>query len=149
MKRLALLAAVVLLAGCGGGSSEQTLYSGPDWSVTLDHGKAAVHHLVNGKWVVDHSGDVKIEILGPLKGQPISNPPQVAITMHSKTPIIESFLWVDGNRLFEKGGGTATNYTLYGAPTVLEAGTHTAVGYARTAFGGSAVAWTFQVSKNG
>ena len=148
MKRLALLGTIALLAGCGGGSSEQTLYSGPDWSVTLDHGKAAVHHLVDGKWVVDDSGDVKIEILGPKSGQLTSNPPQVAITMHSKTPIVESFLWVDGNRLFEKGGGTPTNYTLYGAPTVLEPGTHTAVGYARTAFGGSAVAWTFRVPQS-
>ena len=149
MRRLAALAAVALLAGCGGGgkSSEQTLYSAPDWAVTLDHGKAEVQHRVNGKWVVDHSGAVKIEILGPRTGQLTSNPPQVAITMHSRTPIVESFLWVDGNRLFEKGGGTPTNYTLYGAPTVLTPGTHTAVGYARTAFGGSAVAWTFQVPK--
>src|SRR5438132_1560700 len=74
------------------------------------------------------------------------NPPQVAITMHSKEPLVESALWVDDLHLFEKGGGSPTNGTIYGAPAnPLDPGTHVAVGYARTAFGGSVVAWTFRV----
>ena len=48
-------------------------------------------------------------------------------------------------RLLEKGGGTPTNGTIYGAPLKLSPGEHTAVGYARTGFSGSAVAWTFTV----
>ena len=65
--------------------------------------------------------------------------------MRSTTPLVESALWVDGNRLVEKGGGTPTNGTIYGAPGELAPGTHTAVGYARTAQSGSAVAWRFVV----
>jgi hypothetical protein len=143
-----LLAGVVLLlAGCGGsGSKAETLYSGGDWVVTLENGKAQVRHRENGKWTVDTSGGVKLEILGPKPGEAsTANPPQVAITMHSKTPLVESALWVDGNALIVKGGGTPTNGTIYGAPLKLSSGKHTAVGYARTAFTGSAVAWTFTV----
>jgi hypothetical protein len=153
MKRAVLLLAVgVLLAGCGGsGSKVETLYSGGEWVVDLNGGKAEVQHYVNGKWVVDRSGSVKIEILGPKPGETLTaNPPQVAITMHSKTPLVESALWLDGNRLLEKGGGTPTNGTIYGAPpNALDPGTHVAVGYARTATTGTAVAWVFQAPKKG
>ena len=145
-RALAAAAAVFLLAGCGG-SKMQTLYRGAAWGVDVKDGKAEVLHLVGGKWVVDTSHAVEITILGPKPNELAPNPPQVAIAMHSKTPLVESALWVDGYRLFEKGGGTPTNGTIYGAPNPLPAGTHTAVGYARTAFGGTAVAWTFTVKK--
>jgi hypothetical protein len=160
-----LLALVVLAAGCGGGGGGgtgsrtgtagagtsggvpeklETLYSGAGWTVVLDHGKAEVFHFTSGGWKVDRSHGVTIEILGPRPGEKlVANPPQVAITMHAKTPLVESALWVDGNRLLEKGGGTPTNGTIYGAPLKLSPGMHTAVGYARTQFSGSAVAWTF------
>ena len=98
------------------------------------------------KWVVDKSHAVKLEILGPKPNEKAPNPPQVAITMRSKQPLVESALWVDNLHLFEKGGGSPTNGTIYGAPAnPLDPGTHVAVGYARTAFGGSVVAWTFRV----
>jgi hypothetical protein len=145
VKRIGLFAAVVALAGCGGGggAKTETLYSSQDWSVVLNGGKAEVLHRVNGKFVVDTSHAVTIGILGPKPGSHASNPPQVAISMHSKTPLVESSIWLDGNVLYVKGGGSPTNGTIYGAPSVLAAGTHTAVGYARTAFGGTAVTWTF------
>jgi len=147
MRGAVVLVAVVVLAGCGGGGKKvETLYSGAGWTVTVQDGKAQVLHYVGNKWVVDRSHGVKIAILGPKPGErSLANPPQVAITMHAKTPLVESALWVDGNRLLEKGGGTPTNGTIYGAPLKLSSGTHTAVGYARTAFTGSAVAWTFSV----
>jgi len=123
-----------------------TIYSGAGWTVALDHGRAEVFHFVGSRWIVDRSRAVKIDILGPKPGKhSLSNPPQVAITMKAKTPLVESALWVDGNQLFEKGGGSPTNGTIYGAPLKLAPGRHTAVGYARTAFNGSAVAWTFTV----
>ena len=124
-----------------------TLYSGAGWTVALTDGRAEVFHFVGNEWLVDHSHAVKIDILGPKPGRrSLSNPPQVAITMKAKTPLVESALWVDGNQLLEKGGGTPTNGTIYGAPLKLTPGTHVAVGYARTAAGGTAVAWTFSVS---
>jgi hypothetical protein len=149
MRRAALLVLVLALAGCGGGGKKvETLFSGGGWTVTLQDGKAQVLREVRGKWVPDRSNAVKIEILGPKPGETLtSNPPQVAITMKARNPLVESALWVDGNRLLEKGGGTPTNGTIYGAPLALSPGTHTAVGYARTAFNGSAVAWTFTVPK--
>jgi hypothetical protein len=148
----------LLVAGCGGGGSKAktlgsepaVIYSSADWQVVLaQHGSrpvAQVLHRVNDKAVVDRSHAVKLEILGPKPGEKsTANPPQVAIAMHSKTPLVESALWVDGNELVEKGGGTPTNGTIYGAPLKLSPGKHTAVGYARTADTGSAVAWTFSV----
>ena len=102
---------------------------------------------MNGTWVPDRSGKVRIEILGPKPNQlSTANPPQVAITMHSKTPLVESALWVDDTHLFEKGGGSPTNGTIYGAPTnPLKPGRHVAIGYARTATTGTTVAWIFTV----
>jgi len=142
-----LLVVCALLAGCGGGGAGDkgdTLYSGAAWTVTLKDGKAHVWRYVGDKWVIDRSRGVKIEILGPKPGETLTaNPPQVAITMRATTPLVESALWVDGKRLLEKGGGTPTNGTIYGAPLKLSPGEHTAVGYARTASSGSAVAWTF------
>jgi len=134
-------------AGCGGsGTKEETLFSSPGWSVVLRDGRALVLRAVGGKMVVDRSHEVRIEILGPDPGELAPNPPQVAVALRSRRPLVQSFLWVDGSRLLEKGGGTPTNFTIYGAPNRLDPGEHTAVGFARTATGGSAVAWTFRVS---
>jgi hypothetical protein len=163
VRRIALLLAVVVLAGCGGGggskkaatetlhtSQAKVLYTSNGWMVTLDGDKATLYRYVGDKWVVDNLHAVKIEVLGPKPNQVAPNPPQVAIAMRSKQPLVESALWVDDLHLFEKGGGSATNGTIYGAPAnPLDPGKHVAVGYARTATGGSVVAWTFQVSKNG
>ena len=162
MKQVAacyLLVGALLLTGCGGGGKTKktttaaatvpsnVLYQSAEWQVLTKPGpRAEVLHLVNGKWVVDTSHAVKIAVIGPKPGKIAPNPPQVAITMHSKTPLVESALWVDGYQLFEKGGGTPENGTIYGAPTRLTKGTHVAVGYARTAFGGTAVAWTFRIA---
>jgi hypothetical protein len=159
MKRLVLVLVVVVLAGCGGGgggkeetlhtSQAEVLYTSNGWMVTLDGDKATLYQHVGDKWVVDNSHAVKIEVLGPEPNQVAPNPPQVAIAMRSKQPLVESALWVDDLHLFEKGGGSPTNGTIYGAPAnPLEPGTHVAVGYARTASGGSVVAWKFRVPKS-
>jgi hypothetical protein len=85
-------------------------------------------------------------VLGPKPGSR-GNPatPQVAAEIAAKTDLVESALWVDGVEVLEKGGGLSpTHGTIYGAPDApLEAGTHTAIAYGRTATHGTAVAWTF------
>jgi hypothetical protein len=163
VKRVGLLVTVVLLAGCGGGGSStttsadtppphkgKTLYTSNGWTVTLDGTTPTLWRFVGDKWVVDDSRAVKITVLGPEPNKVAPNPPQVAITMRSKQPLVESALWVDDLHLFEKGGGSRTNATIYGAPAnALAPGKHVAVGYARTAFGGTVVAWSFQVPKKG
>jgi hypothetical protein len=109
--------------------------------------KAVVFHYTGGAWRVDKSGEPKLTILAPTPGSVKDPVTQVAMTMQSKTPMVQSALWVDGVELEEKGGGlTATNGTIYGAPaTPLPKGVHTVVGYARTATNGSAVAWSYRV----
>ena len=70
----------------------------------------------------------------------------MAIGIKSPAPFVESALWVDGTELIEKGGGTPTDGTIYGAPAKdLAPGFHVAVGYARTATTGTALAWVFRV----
>jgi hypothetical protein len=156
----------VLLAGCGGAEHAatttggsltkppplpphtETLYTSAGWTVTRRGDTAALYHFSRGRWRVDRSHAVRIEILGPKPDDVAPNPPQVAIAMRAKQPLVESALWVDDLHLFEKGGGSPTNGTIYGAPAnPLGPGMHVAVGYARTAFGGSVVAWVFRVRK--
>ncbi len=127
------------------------LYDQTPWAVIqIGRGataKAVVFHLTGGVWRVDHTGLVHLSILGPKPGS--TQPPvmQVAMSMTSKTPLIQSALWVDGVELHEKGGGlTSTSGTIYGAPDApLAKGVHVAVGYARNTGSGSAVAWSFKV----
>ncbi|HEX4520041.1 MAG TPA: hypothetical protein VH063_10725 [Gaiellaceae bacterium] len=132
------------------GGSVRTLYQGSTWAVvqatSLNQARAVAFRLVGGHWVADRSGRVKLKILGPQPGATASKTPQVAIEFSSKLPFVESAIWVDGTEVLEKGGGSPTNGTIYGAPAhPLKPGTHVAVGYARTVATGSAVAWTFKV----
>jgi hypothetical protein len=179
MKRIALLAGVVVLAGCGGskhvttsttppppspaaamralliapGSEKavvKTLYEGSSWSVVqVTNGNSAfaqAFELLGNSWKPDTTKNVKIEILGPQPGSKVVKLPQVAIQITSPAPFVESALWVDGKELQEKGGGSPTRGTIYGAPAKsLAPGLHVAVGYARTNTTGTAVAWVFHV----
>jgi hypothetical protein len=128
----------------------ETLYESSGWAVVQSHapGKAhaVVFRLIGNHWVPDKSGKVTLTILGPQPGAMATKLPQVAIQFSAKTPFVESGLWVDGLELVEKGGGSPTRGTIYGAPAAsLKAGEHVAVGYARTALSGHAVAWVFNV----
>jgi hypothetical protein len=128
-----------------------TLYNGGNWSVVQSVRPGAAHavafRLVRNKWVPDQSGNVKIEILGPQPGAVAPKVPQVAIQFTASQPFVESALWVDGTELLEKGGGSPTRGTIYGAPAgALKPGQHVAVGYARTNLTGTATAWIFKVA---
>jgi hypothetical protein len=128
-----------------------TLYDGGNWSVVQSVRPGAAHavafRLVRNTWVPDQSDNVKIEILGPQPGAVAPKLPQVAIQFTASQPFVESALWVDGTELLEKGGGSPTRGTIYGAPAgVLKPGQHVAVGYARTNLTGTATAWIFKVA---
>ena len=127
----------------------KVLFNTGDWAVVQssrgDTAHAVVFRNANGKWVADRSEKVKVAILGPKPGGVAPRLAQVAIGVTSKLPFVDSGLWVDGTELFEKGGGSATRGTIYGAPgKPLAPGTHVAVGYARNIVSGTAVAWVFQ-----
>jgi ABC-type glycerol-3-phosphate transport system substrate-binding protein len=127
----------------------EVLYATADWAVVQSSKGSAAHAVVfrnvNGTWVADRSGRVKVDVLGPQPGSTAPKLPQVAIGVTSKLPFVDSGLWVDGKELFEKGGGSATQGTIYGAPTKpLKPGIHVAVGYARNIANGTAVAWVFR-----
>lgn len=184
MKRLALLATAVVLAGCGGGGGSKTtqtekpvvlppspqqamkaliekdpalrgtvrtLYQSANWAVVQssrrDRATAFAFRLVGGHWVPDRSGKVKLQILGPQAGSTTTASPQVALRFATALPSVESALWIDGTELVERGGGSPTRGTIYGAPVhKLQPGEHVAVGYARSRRHGAAVAWVFSVA---
>ena len=128
----------------------RTLFQGTGWAVvqTSAGGKASAvaFHLVNGRWQPDQSGKVKVEILGPQPGAHAPLTPQIAVEIRSPAPFVEWGLWIDGTEVSEQGAGSATRRTVYGAPIhELKPGKHVAVGYARTAISGTAVAWVFNV----
>lgn len=131
------------------GGAVKVLYNTGSWAVVQSSRGRSAHAVVfrfDGKeWVPDQTGKVKVAILGPQPDATAPRLPQVAIGITSKLPFVDSGLWVDGKELLEKGGGSATNGTIYGAPpAALEPGTHVAVGYARNIADGTAVAWVFR-----
>ena len=122
----------------------RVLYAGGPWAVVLEGSQAVAVHLVDGRWLPDRSGRVKIEILGPDPGTTAAKLPQVAAELTAPTDLVESGLWLDGVELEVKGGGTPRRATIYGAPAKpLAAGKHTAVAYGRTAGSGTARTWSF------
>jgi hypothetical protein len=127
----------------------EVLFDTGAWAVVQSTRGKTVHALVfrnaNGTWAPDRAGTVNVAILGPQPGATAARLPQVAIEVTSKLPFVDSGLWVDGKELFEKGGGSPTRGTIYGAPAkALAPGTHVAVGYARNVANGTAVAWVFR-----
>jgi hypothetical protein len=164
---LALLAVTVVLAGCGGGVSHpitttvatttapagpalsvgagaKTLYESGGWAVVQRGSQAVALHLVGGTWRPDRTHVVKVEILGP--GRLAIRQPQVAAQISASTDLFETGLWVDGEVLNVKGGGTPRKGTIYGTTTApLTPGRHVAVAYGRTATSATAVAWVFRV----
>jgi hypothetical protein len=162
VRRLILLLLVAVAAGCGSTKTAappttttvpspttalpgtHALYAGGNWAVLLRGSDAVAAHLVQGRWRLDRSGRVKIEILGPAPGSTAPKLPQIAAQLTAPAPMIESGLWVDGKELIVKGGGTPTEGTIYGAPAKpLAAGKHIAVAYGRTDRTGTARAWSF------
>jgi hypothetical protein len=151
VRRLALLAVALALAGCGGSSAKKLpgkpLYAGGPWAVVVQGGKATAYHQSGRDWLPDTAGKVKIEVLGPKPGSAQPPTPQVAVQLSADAPLVESGMWVDGQELVVKGGGVKpTVGTIYGAPNApLAKGPHTAVAYGRTDTHAGAIAWTFRV----
>jgi hypothetical protein len=167
--RPASLAALVVLAaaltGCGGsakhaatstsstppgpasvvGAGAKTLYRSTNgWAVVQQGGKAVALHLVRGTWKPDRTGAVRVRILGPQRSA--ASRPQVAAEISAKNDLAETALWVDGEELLVKGGGSPRTGTIYGTTAApLAPGPHVAVAYGRTATAATAVAWTFRV----
>jgi hypothetical protein len=167
--RPASLAALVVLAaalgGCGGsakhaatststtpagpasvvGAGAKTLYqSSNGWAVVQRGGTAVALHLVGGAWRPDRTGAVRVRILGPQHSA--ASRPQVAAEISAKNDLAETALWVDGEELLVKGGGSPRRGTIYGTTAApLAPGPHVAVAYGRTATAATAVAWTFRV----
>ncbi len=142
----ALIAASPSLAG-----TVKVLFDTGDWAVVQssrgNRAHAVVFRFDGSKWVPDRTGKVKVGILGPQPGATSPALAQIAIGISSKLPFVDSGLWIDGKELLEKGGGTATKGTIYGAPVKpLQPGTHVAVGYARNIANGTAVAWVFKTA---
>jgi hypothetical protein len=161
---LCLLVVTVALGGCGGssdhatttpapsspaaavGAGATTLYRGTaGWAVVQQGSKAVALHLAGGVWRPDRSGAVRIRILGPQRSA--ARQPQVAAEISAAADLAETGLWIDGEELLVKGGGTARTGTIYGTTAApLDPGAHVAVAYGRTATSATAVAWTFRVA---
>ena len=160
---LCIVALAIGMAGCGGskhatttaatppgpaaavGPGAKTLYqSSNGWAVVQNGGKAVALHLVGGAWRPDRTGAVHVRILGPVRSA--TRQPQVAAEISAPTDLAETALWVDGEELLVKGGGSPRRGTIYGTTAApLAPGAHVAVAYGRTAVAATAVAWTFRV----
>ncbi len=127
------------------GSGAKTLYRATNgWAVVQRGERAFALRLTTGRWRVDRSGAVRIRILGPQHTAPRRT--QFAVEISAPNDLAETALWVDGEELLEKGGGSARKGTIYGTTSApLHAGRHVAVAYGRTATTATAVAWTFRV----
>jgi hypothetical protein len=127
----------------------QTLFESSGWALVQStapgKANAVVFRLIGSRWVPDRTGSVKLSILGPQPGALATTTPQLAIQFTGKTPFVESAIWVDGTEIPVNGAGSPRRGTIYGQPaSKLKVGEHFAVGYARTALTGSAVAWVFK-----
>lgn len=144
--------------GTFAGARPQTLYRSGVWAVayvmsnrsgegTRKRGAYAVAlHLLGGRWRADLTGRVGVEILGPQPGTRTGVRPQLGVELRARTPLGESGLWLDGRELLEKGGGSLTRGSIYGAPDHrVSPGVHVAVAYARAGAHASAIAWVFRV----
>jgi hypothetical protein len=159
---LSLIAVAAALTGCGssqqaatttspatpaaaGGQQAKTLYQSTNgWAVVQQGSRAVALHLVEGAWRPDRTGAVHIEILGPRRVA--TSRPQVAAQISAPNELAETALWVDGEELLVKGGGTPRKGTIYGTTAApLAPGRHVAVAYGRTATAATAVAWVFRV----
>ena len=127
------------------GPGATTLYrSSNGWAVVQDGGKAVALRLVGSTWRPDRTGAVHIRILGPVHSA--TRQPQVAAEISAPSDLAETALWVDGEELLVKGGGSPRRGTIYGTTAApLAPGAHVAVAYGRTAVAATAVAWTFRV----
>ena len=97
------------------------------------------------EWVPDQTGKVKVAVLGPQPGTTAAASPAGGNRDHLEAPVRRLRALGRRKELFEKGGGSATNGTIYGAPPgALKPGLHVAVGYARNIANGTAVAWVFK-----
>jgi hypothetical protein len=151
---LLLLLLVVVLAGCGSkpkgpgtllGKDAVVIYQSNGWAVVVDGSKAVAAHLVKGTWTADRSGKVKVELLGPAVAP--GPTPQLAAELTSKSPLVESSLWIDGVVIPVQGGGTPTRGTIYGMPSSpIFPGKHLEVAYARTATHATVVARVFTIT---
>jgi hypothetical protein len=127
----------------------EVLFESPVWAVVESRGagkaSAVAFHLVKGVWAPDRSASVSLRVIGPKAGSTTSDSPQVAIALKAHAPLVETGLWVDGQELIERGGGTPREGTIFGSPAApLKAGEHVAVGYGRTKANGTAAAWVFR-----
>ena len=165
---LALLVGTLALVGCGGGVSHRivttnaatttapsgpalavgagakTLYQSEGWAVVQQGSRVVALHLVGSTWRPDRSRAVRVQILGP--GRLATQQPQVAAQISASSDLVETGLWVDGEVLKVKGGGTPRKGTIYGTTAApLAPGRHVAVAYGRTAIAATAVTWAFRV----
>jgi hypothetical protein len=126
------------------GAGSRALYAGGDWAVVVRGPRVAVAHRIAGRWLLDKTNAVRIDILGP--HGVVAAVSQAAVELRGTGPLVESAIWVDGKELDVKGGGLKPNRgTIYSATPKLAPGLHRAVGYGRTDTGGGAVTWTFSV----
>jgi hypothetical protein len=165
--RAALLTALALLlvalTACGGAAKRAATTTAPPgpapavgagattlsrstngWAVVQQGGKAVALRLVGTRWRPDRTGAVRVRILGPVRSA--TRQPQVAAEISAADDLAETALWVDGEELLVKGGGSPRKGTIYGTTArPLAPGPHVAVAYGRTATAATAVAWTFRV----
>jgi hypothetical protein len=98
-----------------------------------------------GRWKLDY-GSVAFGGLEPEPGEGAGAQPEIRATANGGGDLVRLLAWLDGRPLALERTDAPFTATLTARPSrPLAPGRHTAVAFATTEFGASAVAWAFEV----
>ncbi len=100
----------------------------------------------DGDWQVNPPRErLRIAEGPPEPGSPVGDDQRVGFAVYSRSPDLESTLWIDGQKETLQGAGGPQFTRYWAVPEGLGIGSHLAVALARGDGEATAVAWTFTV----
>jgi hypothetical protein len=101
-------------------------------------------------WKIELTNRVLIEPLRPEPGERLARRTQLAAQIDAARPIEEAGLWLDGDALRTRGGGTSSHsQTMFAESGRLATGPHFVIAFASAGNDAAALAWTFRAGTLG